>query len=162
MVGCVGKSSCTSLLPGIPRLFPLFHLSPAGAVSCCLNPNPILFPQLGSLGSQSQQHSCGMVQQPWHGHFSSTFLSCPQILGDSGSTTFQEIQGKPLQMGSDRWTDVQGCYLRGAREWQLRAEINPPARGKCPFQWLPALPGAAGPSWESCLGSSTLDKITHS
>lgn len=104
----------------------------------------------------------GMVQQPWHGHFSSTFLCCPQILGDSGSTTFQEIQGKPLQMGWDRWTDVQGCYLCGAREWQLRAEINPPARGKCPFQWLPALPGAAGPSWESCLGSSTLDKITHS
>lgn len=66
------------------------------------------------------------MKQPWHGHFS---LLSP----NPGSRTCQEMQGTPLQTGWDRWTNVHGRFLHGAGEWQLRAEINPRACGKCSF-----------------------------
>lgn len=180
MKACWEKAAALPCSQGFPDFVPFFPAPPAGAGLCCLT--HAAQPKISTLEKAReswkvttkalqepgplQQHksrpfcTAGITGKAEHGGAAlartllAAKLAVPKSWEILGAQTCQEIQGMA-------WTDGQmstDSFLCGAREWQLRAEINPPARGKTPFQWLPALP-AAGPSWESCLGNSTLDKI---
>lgn len=127
------------------------------------SPNPILF-SWDPWELRACSTARGMVKQPWHGCFSCRNFS---LLSLNPGRFWEHnvpgnpsgwIQGRPLQMGSDRRTNVHGCFYMelGNGSPELKS-IHLPLENAPP---VASSPSSSSSSSRAMLGKLPWDKIT--